>query len=316
LIDNKQFQERKEFFSVLAGVIAFFVIFILIYALNGWVWTDTTDSGFCEATRESWIREPVNTLSNLAFVFVGLYILWLAKDDPIGESPSLSTRSWFLIMYAISCVAVGVGSFAWHGFNTSWGNWLDVTGMMMYITIPVFYNFAKFFKWTERDFCTYYLGTNALLSILLWQYSLLQFLWGLSIGIWLVQELSLKYQKQPFVMFIVPTLILLVLFLYTSPNKSVLDFITEEFEAVVLWAFFAFFLHNIEEIKIERTHYPYFWAGFASYIIATIIWEPSRTGGPLCSPDSPFQGHAAWHFLGAIAMWCFYNYFRTEKDNY
>ena len=319
LIDNKYIRERKEFFSVLAGTIAIFLLYGILYAVNDWSWSDTSASGFCEKVQDGWIREPTNTISNFAFIFVGLYILWLAKDDPTDGHPSMSNRSWFLIMYAISCTALGVGSFAWHGFNTSWGHWLDVTGMMLYITIPVFYNFSRFFRWTEKEFCIYYFGSNIILSILLWQYELLEFLWGLSIGIWSMQELYLKYQKQPIIMFLVPTGILLVLFLYTSPGKAPLDFVKEQYEAVLLWALLALFIYNINEIKLERTHTPYFWAGFGAYIVATIIWEPSKTGGPICDAlgsGSLLQGHALWHLLGAVAMWCFYKYFRTEIDNY
>ncbi len=150
LIDNEYIKERKEFFAVLTGIVFIFLAYILIYALNDWSWTNTSASGFCEKVQDGWIREPANTISNLAFIFVGLYILWLAQYDSIEGDPSLSNRSWFLIMYAISCTAVGVGSFAMHGFNTDWGGWLDLTGMMMYITIPVFYNFSRFLKWTEK----------------------------------------------------------------------------------------------------------------------------------------------------------------------
>ncbi len=64
-----------------------------------------------------------------------------------------------------------------------------------------------------------------------------------------------------------------------------------EFEAILLWAALAFFLYRIEDIKLERTHAPYFWLSLA-------------------------QGHALWHVLGAVSMWCFYKYFRTEIDNY
>ena len=73
---------------------------------------------------------------------------------------------------------------------------------------------------------------------------------------------------------------------------------------------------TFEDIKLERTHTPYFWAGFAAYGLATIIWQPSKTDGVLCDPDSLVQGHAIWHLLGAVAMWCFYKYFRTEIDSY
>lgn len=314
LIDNEYIKERKEFFAVLAGIVFIFLAYILIYALNDWSWTNTSASGFCEKVRESWIREPANTISNLAFIFVGLYILWLAQYDYIEEDPSLSNRSWFLIMYAISCTAVGVGSFAMHGFNTDWGGWLDLTGMMMYITIPVFYNFSRFLKWTEKEFCMYYLGTNVILSILDWQFNVGIFVWGFSIGIWLAQETAIKYQKQPIIIFLVPTVIVLALFLSSNPGNTPIDFVKKEYEAIILWALLALFLHKMDEIKFERTHSPYFWGGFGAYLLATLIWEPSSTGGPLCDPDTLFQGHALWHILGAVAMWCFYKYFRTEVN--
>ena len=209
-----------------------------------------------------------------------------------------------------------MGSFAMHGFNTGWGGWLDVTGMMMYISMPVFYNFSRFLRWSEKEFVSYYLGANVIFALLLWQYSLLTFLWGALIGIWLSQELALKYQKQPLVIFLLPTSIILFLFLYTSPGSTPIDFILSEFEAILLWAALAFFLYKIEDIKLERTHAPYFWLGFGSYFLATIIWQPSKTDGVLCDPDSLAQGHALWHLLGAVSMWCFYKYFRTEVDNY
>ena len=186
-----------------------------MYILNASSWTNTSPSGYCEKIRESWIREPTNTISNLAFVFVGMYILWQAQYDSKEGKPSLSNRSWFLTMYAISCVAVGMGSFAMHGFNTGWGGWLDVTGMMMYISMPVFYNFSRFLRWTEKEFIIYYLGTNVIFALLLWQFSLLTFLWGALIGIWISQELALKYQKKPYIIFLIPTSIILVLLCVT-----------------------------------------------------------------------------------------------------
>ena len=227
MIDKKYIEDRKEFFSVLFVISVIFVIYVLAYLLNDSTWSNTTASGYCERVRDSWIREPTNTISNLAFVFVGMYILWLAQYDTVDGKPSLSNRSWFLTMYAISCVAVGMGSFAMHGFNTGWGGWLDVTGMIMYISMPVFYNFSRFLRWSETEFISYYLISNFIFAILLWQYSLLTFLWGALIGIWLSQELALKYQKQPHIIFLVPTSIIMFLYLYTSPSKTPIDFFTD-----------------------------------------------------------------------------------------
>ena len=316
LIDNEYIRERREFFAVLTGIVFIFLAYILIYALNDWSWTNTSASGFCEKVQDGWIREPANTISNLAFVFVGLYILWLAQYDPTDGHPSLSNRSWFLIMYAISCIAVGVGSFAMHGFNTAWGGWLDLTGMMMYITMPIFYNFSRFFRWNEKQFCIYYLCTNLVLSLLEWQYSIGLLVWGVSIGIWLAQETAIKYQSQPILIFLVPTVILLLLYLGVEKDSTPGDFVSDNSPAILIWAILAYFLYSIDEIKLERTHSPYFWAGFGAYMVATMIWIPSQDGGWLCDPDTLLQGHALWHLLGAVAMWSFYKYFRTEVDNY
>jgi hypothetical protein len=37
--------------------------------------------------------------------------------------------------------------------------------------------------------------------------------------------------------------------------------------------------------------------------VGALIGTLTRSGAPLCDPDSLFQGHAAWHVLAAIAMW-------------
>lgn len=36
---------------------------------------------------------------------------------------------------------------------------------------------------------------------------------------------------------------------------------------------------------------------------AVAVYTASRTGGPLCRPDSLVQGHAAWHVLTAFLLW-------------
>ena len=43
-------------------------------------------------------------------------------------------------------------------------------------------------------------------------------------------------------------------------------------------------------------------AGLAALAAGAAAWTLGRTGGPLCDPDSPLQGHAAWHLLSAAAL--------------
>lgn len=55
-------------------------------------------------------------------------------------------------------------------------------------------------------------------------------------------------------------------------------------------------------------------AAAGSFFAALAIWMVSDTGGPLCRPDSPWQGHAAWHGLAAASAGFLYLYFRSEQD--
>ena len=67
---------KKEF--KIALIVTF--MFLIIYAIVGTqLWTDTNvedPSGFCEEKIEGIIKEPMNSLSSLTFVGVGLYILY------------------------------------------------------------------------------------------------------------------------------------------------------------------------------------------------------------------------------------------------
>lgn len=47
---------------------------------------------------------------------------------------------------------------------------------------------------------------------------------------------------------------------------------------------------------------------------AFFIWNMSRTGHPWCVPDSLIQGHAAWHLLDAVSVYCLFRYYVSENE--
>jgi hypothetical protein len=67
---------------VVAGVTAVLSLALVLAAARwGWLGPDVgRGDGFCEAARASWIRQPANTWSNLAFVIAGLAVAWYAGD--------------------------------------------------------------------------------------------------------------------------------------------------------------------------------------------------------------------------------------------
>lgn len=58
--------------------------------------------------------------------------------------------------------------------------------------------------------------------------------------------------------------------------------------------------------------------GFASagaLALAFTIWNFAKDGSALCHPHSLLQGHAAWHLLCAVAAYCLYRLYASERVN-
>jgi drug/metabolite transporter (DMT)-like permease len=59
------------------------------------------------------------------------------------------------------------------------------------------------------------------------------------------------------------------------------------------------------DVSIHRLgprHMPWYAVAIGCIVVAVPIYVLSRTGAWWCDPASVFQGHAAWHILGAVAI--------------
>ena len=73
----------------------------------------------------------------------------------------------------------------------------------------------------------------------------------------------------------------------------------------------------VAELALARPLRPgvrtgYYLAGLATKALAFTIWNLDQRG-LVCQPDSLIQGHAAWHLLGATALWLTFLYYRSER---
>jgi hypothetical protein len=55
-------------------------------------------------------------------------------------------------------------------------------------------------------------------------------------------------------------------------------------------------------------------AGLLAMVLAFVIWNGAKRGTPFCDPDSLVQGHAAWHLLGAVAAYCLFRLYASERS--
>ena len=259
------------------------------------------NSAFCELMDGGYVREFANTWSNLAYVIVGFAILW--HIGRIGEPKNnpMDGRSQYTIIYAYSAVLLGIGSFAMHATKTDWGGWMDNTGMVLFVSFPVIYNFTRILKWNDKTFLLSYLGFNALISSFIWFVGEGSYIFAILTVGWISTEAGIRYPQKSWIVFGVPAFFDLILrggdLAWTQ----------------LLWIGMAFWFSQFKQIDIKRSYVPTFWLGFGSYISAFIIWNLSLEDGLLCNPASLMQGHAVWHILTASSIGFFYIYLRSEQ---
>ena len=270
-------------------------------------------SRWCERVSGGLFREPVNTLSNLGFMVVGIYIFYTITTDK-----ETSANNYFVgltgisILYASAAIFLGPGSMLMHGTNSGWGGWADNLSMIMYILIPWLYNIFRMSNWTVRRFLEIYFSIVVTYAVMRWISG-----WGLginlelfsvSIGLWAISEFLFKFWS-PLFRFLSGFVGFFVLALFgTTPLDVIANF--AEFWWVVL--FWVPGLLSNKKPTTTRT-YKWYFCGMAAYFSAFIIWSTGVPDHALCRPDSLIQAHGIWHLLSAVATYCFFLHYRSES---
>lgn len=137
-------RDRKTRRDVIVATVTTAVILAALAVVGGGGWpgeaSGCIEAGdcYCEAFTGDLVEQPVNTLSNLGFVAVGLWILTFvgrpaAGGNLIGDDPRI-TR-----LYGWIAIGLGVGSMAFHATMTEWGGWADLVSMYLFITFFLLY---------------------------------------------------------------------------------------------------------------------------------------------------------------------------------
>ena len=301
---------------VLSGlfVIAFFVLSALGYIQSIESQGIIGDaSRWCERVSGGLFREPVNTLSNLGFMVVGIYIFYTITTDT-----NTSSNNYFVgltgisILYASAAIFLGPGSMLMHGTNSGWGGWADNLSMIMYILIPWLYNIFRMSNWTVRRFLEIYFLIVVIYAVMRWISG-----WGLginlelfsvSIGLWAISEFLFKFWS-PLFRFLSGFVGFVVLALFGTTPLDVIANFSEYWWVILFWI--PGLLSN-KKPTTTRT-YKWYFLGMVAYFSAFIIWSTGVPDHALCRPDSLFQAHGIWHLLSAVATYCFFLHYRSES---
>jgi len=140
-----------HFRSFARPFVLFFLLTLVLIPLS-WLpapwaaWRPATclpDACFCEAIGTGFVRQPIDTWSNLAFVLVGLLILEDVLRPSAARSNLLAQRRAYGTVYAMAVMLIGLGSWFYHASLTFVGQWFDVMGMYLLGTFMVLYNVAR-----------------------------------------------------------------------------------------------------------------------------------------------------------------------------
>ena len=322
------FNDKKEFCIAIFSLLLLTVMYVVIGSSTWAVNPIESPLEFCEKIAEGLVKEPMNSFSNFSYIIVGLVILWNIPSKILSANNPMLDRSLYPILYGLGSIYIGVGSFAMHGTNTHWGASMDWTGMLFFISFPVFYNLSREYGWNYQFFAVIFFGvfiltvivdTYAVISnpILIEDYSgsknlrlqhiTRDYLWSLYIGVWIIQETKNVTNNSLIWMVSLPLIACLTL----SVGAPVVQLVV----LCILFASIAVFSNVKAGRKITRKPTPSLWLGLGAYLIANVVWRMGRDGEDTCNPESLFQYHALWHLLTGLAVYFFYRYFTTETMN-
>ena len=320
------FEEKKAFFTAVGVVVLLSILYVFI---GGSTWAvDPIESPtlFCEEISDGLVKEPMNALSNFTYIIVGLIILWnMPSQNGRAANPMLE-HGMYPILYAAGSIYIGIGSFAMHGTNTNWGTSMDWTGMLFFISFPVYYNLSRQYAWSDRFFITLffivfiltaildtYAANNNLVLIenfsdnhkLKLSQITRDYMWSLYIGTWIIQEAKNLSNNRLGWMISLPVIACVRL----SVGAPTLQIII----LCVVFTLIALVLHFNSGQELFRKSSPHLWIGLGFYVLGNVVWRYGREGEAACNPDSLFQYHALWHLFTGLAVYFFYRYFLTEK---
>ncbi len=95
---------------------------------------------YCERISADFWAEPVNALTNIAFILVGLWALRRAYQ--IQARPIIKFMAFMIIL-------VGIGSFLFHTFATNLTQWGDLIPIFIFTSVYLYHSLRTFIHWPK-----------------------------------------------------------------------------------------------------------------------------------------------------------------------
>mmetsp|Transcript_8383 Transcript_8383/g.10060 ORF Transcript_8383/g.10060 Transcript_8383/m.10060 type:complete len:347 (+) Transcript_8383:157-1197(+) len=266
-------------------------------------WNDgITSFGRCEKVRpDKLLREPANAISNLGFVFVGIYLcgcaFWDWRYGKYVSSDSFEHLGFYplnTLVYGLALIFEGYGSFHHHasGSTSATGGFMDIFGIF----------------------------------ILIWAICLVQLIMLLSMGKVLWQKLRVVKSFYVQVSLAIVFFSLIPVWAQWEDWKERIGFDVLKLYMLGLFGFIGVSTAIISLVTQCKKRQQW-WCVFITFSLASIVagvlcWIPEEIKG-VCPQgaarqerDSIFQAHAFWHVGIALALLGKFLYFRTLENEH
>ncbi|WP_148715935.1 ceramidase domain-containing protein [Chitinolyticbacter meiyuanensis] len=112
---------------------------------------------YCERAAAGLLGEPLNTLTNLAFIAGAIYV-WRCWS----RSGLTARQASDILLLIVLMAAIGFGSAAWHATAWPWAIWLDVVPILLFINVALLALLRRGLGWTWPAVVGGWLGYQAL----------------------------------------------------------------------------------------------------------------------------------------------------------
>jgi ceramidase len=218
------------------------------------------DACFCETIADSFVRQPTNVMTSLAFLAVAVLLPGAysrAREARADASPILSS-STYLWIYVSALLLIGLASAFFHSSLSFVGQTFDELGMYLIATFLLVYNWARLRPISPRlAGVVYVLGNSLFLALLI-----------------VVPE-ARRY------VFAMLVLVAVGLELTVQRTRSV------------------------------QANTRLFALALALFLVGSGLFGLDVTRA-VCDPASLYQGHGAWHLLGAVSAGLIFMYYLSE----
>jgi predicted membrane channel-forming protein YqfA (hemolysin III family) len=273
---------------------------LIYFARNGWLpgtpdAADFKEGKFCEAEESGWIKQPMNSHSNMGFIVVGLFIVLLAGlRSESASNPMAEPGSFVPLLYGLTVIFLGPGSMFFHASGKMWAGWFDTMSMVIWAAFGLSY--------TASQLLTHWYGWSQQVLLVI---MLVLIIGGIGVK-------TLRRELPNFRADLPPR----------EPVEEPHSGLDEIMWVVIGWLIFeAIFvvLMLFGNPTPFRRNASWLIAALLAFGAAFVCWVPSNGRIPIvgiksqwCNPDSWYQGHAFWHLFSALGALMIYLYYASE----